>query len=673
MLCQRHFLDLGCLIFIDRFKGPTGVEMIVNCLPLYEPLPLSEDYGEREEEEWEEEEEGEEGVFAKRSPIRSASESSLSPRKSFSLVKAISVEALDTVAAELELHDHDSEVSKSDENLTRKSVSPRKWSRMSNSYAKNLTVMVHDVREEVPPPKEDFHRTGEASYQTGEAFYRTEEASNQTGEASCRIGETPEESSDRRNETEQSSDGSTSGIDTTERDHPQNSSTVIEEKERDIKIRQPEENSEHLPQASAVEKEEREGNDDADDDVVVKEKPPIHIQEPEDNEQSAKPKKKKSVTNSPDKKPLRSVKSASPFPEIENGSDEEATDGTNLTVNFLDSLTMNTIKRSSGSVSFISRPHPSHICQTNLPTQLENPDSLTTTAEETDGEAGILPTKPSSLEREAAQVLTQANDTPSAPPPQPELISFHSTPNGSTIASSILLASSLLPIPPSTLEPRYIERSGWLNKLSHRKGVFGDKWQKRYFVLHRSWLYYFKKYGVSELYSSTVSLISSLNPSLSLSSLLSSPPSPYLLSLSLSPPPLSLTSISRLLLLLLSLLLSCPRLHLPPHPPPSLPPFSSLSLTSISCLLLLLSSLLLSLPHLHLPPHPPPSLPPSSFPPSLLLSLPHLHLPPHPPSLPPSSSLFPFRIQTPEVSFVFSPLDGSMGCLKAHPECQMPW
>lgn len=27
-------------------------------------------------------------------------------------------------------------------------------------------------------------------------------------------------------------------------------------------------------------------------------------------------------------------------------------------------------------------------------------------------------------------------------------------------------------------------------------GVFRDKWQKRYFVLHGAWIYYFKKYGV---------------------------------------------------------------------------------------------------------------------------------------------------------------------------------
>ena len=74
-----------------------------------------------------------------------------------------------------------------------------------------------------------------------------------------------------------------------------------------------------------------------------------------------------------------------------------------------------------------------------------------------------------------------------------------------------------LPPPPVTVEPEFIERSGWLMKLSHKRGqntllmiftvnhncsvgVFGDKWQKRYFVLHGSWIYYFKKYGVSQSY-----------------------------------------------------------------------------------------------------------------------------------------------------------------------------
>ncbi len=61
------------------------------------------------------------------------------------------------------------------------------------------------------------------------------------------------------------------------------------------------------------------------------------------------------------------------------------------------------------------------------------------------------------------------------------------------------LTFTLLPPSPVTIDGDYVQRSGWLTKLSHRKGMFGDKWQKRYFVLNRSWLYYFKKYGVSLL------------------------------------------------------------------------------------------------------------------------------------------------------------------------------
>ncbi len=90
---------------------------------------------------------------------------------------------------------------------------------------------------------------------------------------------------------------------------------------------------------------------------------------------------------------------------------------------------------------------------------------------------------------EASNQLTQPDDTPTAPPSPPVVTPVPPAPSPRT--------PTPLPAPPSTIEPGYMDRSGWLTKLSHRKGMFGDKWQKRYFVLHGSWLYYFKKYGVS--------------------------------------------------------------------------------------------------------------------------------------------------------------------------------
>jgi len=100
------------------------------------------------------------------------------------------------------------------------------------------------------------------------------------------------------------------------------------------------------------------------------------------------------------------------------------------------------------------------------------------------------------LLQEASSLVSHLNTQPSAPfrPGQdPNIVPSPS----STAAPPCTLTPTSLPPSPVVTEPSYIERSGWLSKLSHKKGMFGDKWQKRYFVLHGSWLYYFKKYGVS--------------------------------------------------------------------------------------------------------------------------------------------------------------------------------
>ncbi|KAL5476192.1 hypothetical protein EMCRGX_G026107 [Ephydatia muelleri] len=78
------------------------------------------------------------------------------------------------------------------------------------------------------------------------------------------------------------------------------------------------------------------------------------------------------------------------------------------------------------------------------------------------------------------------------PPQIPAPYSKHSA---NRYLSTPPLPTPLPTPPPPCMEPQYMERSGWLSKLSHRKGVFGDRWQRRYFVLHQAQLLYFKKYG----------------------------------------------------------------------------------------------------------------------------------------------------------------------------------
>lgn len=213
----------------------------------------------------------------------------------------------------------------------------------------------------------------------------------------------------------------------------------------------------------------------------------------------------------------RRSNSTSSIAEIEDRSDSEEPKAV-MEVNYYPT-TLPRLKRSSGSVSFPQRidldgnagpfPNPS---ETNKVHRTSNEEVDSPTEGESQSPNHKIESPPSHSETITADVTSVlVNGSPSKtltetqtgsvdsgfPPDSPTYTSNSSEKEPTAAPHPSPLTPTLLPRPPTTIDQDYLERSGWLNKLSHRKGVFGDKWQKRYFVLHRSWLYYFKKYGVS--------------------------------------------------------------------------------------------------------------------------------------------------------------------------------
>ena len=411
----------------------------MNCLPLYNPPPEDEEDGE-DEVDSEQNSESE----------RSASNSPERRRKSISLMKSRSAEALDTVAAELELHDRDFESYKSDEELYSRSVAakPKKWSRMSTSFSKNLTVMVHNAKEELPQDRAEWKMPQDSE----------EELPQDRAE-----GKLPQDSEERlpqdRAEGEEM-----------ENKTSQTSLHTMETEEVGLK---------DVSEGAAVGENSNEGKPEFVSTDLTNEERGEEIKE--NGNEATTPtnvRAKRQESRSKKKKPVRNTKSSSPINcGVENGSDGEDEEQ-GLTVNYLDVSTMSTLKRSSGSVSFHHRTDFNRRAKSPSPNPMEaSIEESCQELEDTDQPAIVVATR---------TLIAGDNSTPPSSCLTP-----------SYIPTIPLVTHSLLPPPPPTLNQDYVERSGWLNKLSHRRGVFGDKWQKRYFVLHRSWLYYFKKYGVS--------------------------------------------------------------------------------------------------------------------------------------------------------------------------------
>ena len=363
-----------------RFRGPNGVEMVVNCLPLYEPPPVEREVTNvgnlRHDSK----------IFEEHS-LNKAMENQTdgSKNRSFSLIKSRSEHALDSVTAELELHDNDCIIHRSEETIMRipVAITPSKW--FNSSTHRSVGVAVHNSFDSALIMAQSDSHSGDL------------------------LG------------GDNNPKGSTS------------ESYVIAESNEVVN-----------PEKGIISFK------------AVIAKPTPEIVDP------------KLVVH----KKLQASRSESPSALEDSRSDDDS-DKHHLQVNYLDTPSMSSLRRASGSVSFFSR-----ISQ------------ATSLIKEKHKSNGVI-----SEDTRSAPLEDRPSNPPLTTPNSSEFF-LKATPQPPT---TILLIPSPLPDPPSTLDPSYIERSGWLNKLSHRRGIFGDKWQKRYFVLHRSWLYYFKKYGVSIL------------------------------------------------------------------------------------------------------------------------------------------------------------------------------
>lgn len=425
--------------------------MIVNCLPLYELPPARDEEKISDADSHPDDATEPQPGATKHEEVDSRSKKS-PERKSFSLIRARSAETLDSVAAELELHDQDYRDYKSEDESCSRSVAltPRKWSRLSAAFSKNMTVMVHNQRED---GRID-------SLGSGRDTGGKKQAESNGAETDVKEANTEDASEFRER--------------------------AMGEKEDDVL-------KENFKEKEEKDSKEKSGKDDGGEDIVKAKSLPTLL-EPDAKMPSDHTVKMRTESIRSRKQQLRSVKSSSP---IDADGSEGETD--QLTVNYLDINTMSTLKRSSGSVSFYYRTEP--VGGARMEAGIK--DSKKT---KDDDSVIKLP-----LVEETVEFLAQENTTPSAPPASASTpINALPTPATPTLTSSLVpMVPSVLPAPIPTLDMEYIERSGWLNKLSHRKGMFGDKWQKRYFVLHRSWLYYFKKYGVSVVIYAIISLVAS--------------------------------------------------------------------------------------------------------------------------------------------------------------------
>ena len=485
--------------------------MVVNCLPLYQPP----------------DEEAQASTDGSQEP--------LSPSRSSKLIKARSMESISSSQL------GDDEGPQDTKTVGEVATPPRTKSSKFSHYS----VTVHNVPVSEPAAASNGGETHEEKQKSVEGDNsgeksQTSEASQ--GEVSAASTEDADKAKDNDGKKTTDEGVSSSG----ETAAAVGSSDDVMQAENDDSTT----NAEKSKETSTIEnkeakKEEQESDLVSDGSAAERKTEPGEAGNKFENSEEVKSKIEVNVMEAEQQKHTKLQKTHSERSSLSPDGDLSDSEDNGFSVNYVqDPFVVPQLKRSSGSVSFYAPNIPTVAItettsvssahsvrdETLLEMSAENKldtasldkseeaSATATDGDKTDGASGEGGEEPAGREKslstakppilvETNTILQQsASSGPTAPvqttPPPPASSPPSSSPEAKPQAPptpSAVLRATPLPGPPVTLDQDYTERSGWLNKLSHRKGMFGDKWQKRYFVLHRSWLYYFKKYGVCEI------------------------------------------------------------------------------------------------------------------------------------------------------------------------------
>lgn len=495
---------LPCFSFI----GPTGIQMVVNCLPLYQPL----------------DEESQASAESDQEPLPPSHNDSNGRSK---LIKARSMESISSSQL------GDDEGQHEDKTVGEVATPPRRKSSKFSHYS----VTVHNVSVSAS------NAVATSQLSTSDESEKREEKQQSVDDDSSGVksqtngvpqsnGKIATEDADKAKEnngkkTNEGGEGAAAAG---------TSDTAQAESKESTNAKKGNENSPNESKEAKKEEQETSDNDFVRDGPATEGKSePTEAENKLETSEEVKSKPEVNDSESELQKHTKLQKTRSERASLSPDGDQSDSEDNGFSVNYIqDPFVVPQLKRSSGSVSFYAPNIPTMATaettsvssahnvrdetllemstenKKSESTSLEKSEEASTTADKTDGASGegepasrekSLSTAKPPILLETDSILQQSVSSGPTAPSQTSLSPTTSSPplspKAKVQAPPTTIRATPLPGPPVTLDKDYTERSGWLNKLSHRKGMFGDKWQKRYFVLHRSWLYYFKKYGVS--------------------------------------------------------------------------------------------------------------------------------------------------------------------------------